>query len=118
MLATMPAAIATTITTSAIPQLLLNEIDVESWLTIGVSANSSTNRAATASDVATSPTASIIKLRRSLNVDAPKTLYVFIAFMRTGMSAKKKFTKFIIAIRIISTAIAMKVYVVNLLPTS
>ena len=118
MLAATPAKIATTITATAISQLSLKDIDVDSWLTIGVSANRPTNIAAPARAVATSPTASTMKFRRKPSVDAPKTLYVLIAFMRTGMSAKKKFTKFIIAMRIMSTAIAMNVYVVDLLPTS
>lgn len=64
------------------------------------------------SETTTSPTASKTKPKRSEEADAPKTLKVLTVRMRTGTSAKKKFTKLMKASTITSRAMPSSVQVV------
>ena len=118
MLTMIPVTRATAATATATPTLSAKAIEVDICSVSGVSMNMPTIAAAPQRATSTSPTVSNTKFRRRVKDDAPNTLHVFIVFMRTGMSAKKKFTKFMSAMAIMSTAMARSVYVVALLPVA
>ena len=73
---------------------------------------------ARASEMVTNATASKIKLQRSVEVAAPKTLLIFTVRMRIGISAKKKFTKLINAMSTTKIATAANETVAVTVPLS
>ena len=99
---------ATTIDSTMLQlSVMLTDVDMYSESGVLLNANAITN--ASSSDISVSPTVSKRILRRSCALGAPNTLCVFIAFMRVGIRAKKKFTKLINVIINIRTAMAMSV---------
>lgn len=71
--------------------------------------NSATTAAARANEMAISETASITQSMTRLALDAPRTFLVLTECTRTGIRAKKKFTKLMNAMMMTSSAMASKV---------
>ena len=99
-------------------RLSFKESDRETYSATKVSGSTIVRYIVSSSAHTTSPTASNRKLQRSVRVEAPKTLQILTARSRTGISAKKKLTKFISAMATTRMAMPRHVSIVDLEPCS